>query len=255
MSAWGVKRRLSYLVIVLFFFSIIFFSFYLGFFRRPASCSDNIKNQDEINIDCGGTCKRVCLAEISPLRKNWVRFFKTGDGKYDVAALIENPNYNLGLESLDYTFKLYDADKFFITEKVGQTFVNSRDKFVIFEGSLDTGKRIPVKAIIDFVTPMTWSRIDPKKSRSPVNTQNKELMEGQTPRLSAEIINSSTLDLDGISITAVVYDEDDNAIAVSQTFVDYLKRGGVWKIFFTWPKPFATSHPTTQIYPRVDLVE
>ena len=254
MSSWSAKRRLLYLGAVLLFFAMAVSFFYVLFFRRPSSCSDNIKNQDEIDVDCGGVCKKVCALEISPLIKDWVRFFKIGDGKYDVAALVENPNFGLGLKGLDYVFKLYDIDNLFITEKSGHIFVNSRDKFVIFETGLDTGKRIPIKAMIEFKDRMVWSRVDPKKDKPSIVLQNQGLAEGQMPRLSTEVTNNSIFDLADMIVVAVVYDEDKNAIAVSRTFINYLKKGATEKISFTWPKPFVTSRPTVEIYPRVDLV-
>ncbi len=227
---------------------------YFVFFRVPASCSDGLKNQDELDVDCGGICKRVCEVEVSPLIKVWTRSFNTIEGRYDVATLIENPNFNLGLKELNYTFKLYDIDNLFITEKSGKVFVNARDKFIIFESGLDAGKRTPIKAIIEFKNPIVWSRVDPKKSKPPIVLQGKQLVRGQIPRLSAEVINDSIFDLTDMVITAVVYDEDNNAIAVSQTFINYLKRGSTGNISFTWPKPFAMNQLITDIYPRVDLV-
>lgn len=254
MSAWAIRRRFIYLGAIFLFFATIFFTVYFVFFRQPVSCNDNIKNQDELGVDCGGICKRVCSLEVSPLIKVWTRLFKTVDGKYDVATLIENPNFNLGIKELNYTFKLYDADNLFVTEKSGKVFVNSRDKFVIFEAGLDSGKRIPVKAIIELKEPIVWSRVDPQGIKPSIVIQDQELIEGQIPRLSAELINESIFDLTKMTITVVIYDEDDNAIAVSQTFRNFIKKGATEKISFTWPRPFAVSHPTITIYPRVDLV-
>jgi hypothetical protein len=253
MSSWAVKRRFYYLGTIFLFFGMITTGVYFSFFRQPASCDDRLKNQDELDVDCGGICKRVCDIEVSPLIKVWTRLFKTVDGKYDAATLVENPNFNLGIKELEYTFKLYDIDNLFITEKSGTVFVNSRDKFVIFEAGLDAGKRIPIKAIIEFKTP-TWTRVDPKKAKPLITLQDQQLIEGQIPRLTSELINESIFDLTDMIITAVIYDEDNNAIGVSQTFINYLKKGSTSKISFTWPKPFAVSQPTIEIYPRVDLI-
>ena len=247
--------RLIYFGAVFLFFGVIFAVIYSIFFIRPATCTDSVKNQNEIDVDCGGACKKVCAIEVSTLIKDWTRFFKIGDGKYDVASLVENPNYNFGIKELDYTFRLYDAENLFITEKIGHTFVNARDKFVIFESSLDTGQRIPVKAIVEFSPTILWSRVDSKSSKPSMVIQNQELVGGQTPRLSAEIINKSIIDLTDVIVTAVIYDEDGNAFAVSQTFLNQLKKGAGAPIDFTWPKSFTMTHTTIEIYPRVNLVD
>ena len=116
------------------------------------------------------------------------------------------------------------------------------------------GKRTPVKALIEFKTPMVWSRVDPKTSKPPLFIRNPNLNEGDKPRLLAEIVKSSVFDLTDVFVTAVIYDEDNNAIAVSQTFLNGIRNGATSNIFFTWPAPLATIHPTMEIYPRVDLV-
>ncbi|MEK9179526.1 MAG: hypothetical protein AAB893_03605, partial [Patescibacteria group bacterium] len=175
MSSWSVKRQATYLAIVLAFFGVIFVLVYLVFLRRPASCTDGLQNQTELGVDCGGVCEKVCAVEVSPLIKEWARLFKIGEGKYDVAALIQNPNFNLGLKRLDYTFKIYDRDNLFITEKSGSVFVNARDKFVIFETNLDTGKRIPINAIVEFKPDLLWSRVYPKFSKLQITVQNHVL--------------------------------------------------------------------------------
>jgi len=243
-----------YFAAVFLFFSVIFSVAYFTFLKESPSCFDGLKNQDEIDADCGGRCKKVCATEAAPLAKSWTRLFKVGDGQYEVAALIENPNFALGVEELDYTFRLYDADGLFVAEKGGRAFVNSRDKFIIFESGLDTGKRIPVKAFVNFDSNMVWSRIDPKISRIPISVLNQEFVEGPMPRLRAEVINNSIYDLVNIVITAVVYNEDDNAVAASQTLVDNLKKGMTRGISFTWPRPISTVHPRVEIYPRVNLL-
>ncbi|MBI3632460.1 MAG: hypothetical protein HY225_03360 [Candidatus Vogelbacteria bacterium] len=254
MSSWSVRRRLIYLLIVFLFFAVIFYSIYWIFLWHPASCSDNIQNQGELGVDCGGPCSRVCAVEVSPLIKDWARTFKVEGGKYDVAALIENPNFNLGLKKLDYKFTLFDSENVPITDKSGSVFVNARDKFVIFETGLDTGKRIPLKAIVEFSQDLTWTRVDPKANKPPIIVQNQVLTNGQMPRLVAELINDSVFDLSDIIITAVIYDSDNNAVAVSQTFVNGIQKGRSSDIFFTWPNPFLGDHQTFEIYPRVNLV-
>ncbi|MBI3633502.1 MAG: hypothetical protein HY226_04385 [Candidatus Vogelbacteria bacterium] len=255
MSSWSFRRQATYLTAILIFFGLIFASVYLVFFRKAPSCFDNIQNQGELGIDCGGPCSKVCSIEVSPLIKDWARLFKTGDGRYDVAALIENPNFNLGLKKLDYTFKLYDGENLFITEKSGSVFVNARDKFAIFESNLDTGKRIPIKTIIEFNPNLVWSRVDPEASKLPITVQNPILTEGTMPHLSAELVNNSVFDLSNILTTAVIYDDDDNAIASSQTFTNYIPKSRSSDIVFTWPITFTAQHPTFEIFPRVNLVK
>ena len=57
----SLKRTFRRVAIFLVFALIIGGASYLIFANKiPATCSDNIKNQNETGIDCGGSC-RACI--------------------------------------------------------------------------------------------------------------------------------------------------------------------------------------------------
>ncbi|MBI5449661.1 hypothetical protein HY948_05110 [Candidatus Gottesmanbacteria bacterium] len=254
MSSWRTGRRLFYLSLVLGFFLVVFLFFYFTIVRKPASCSDNIFNQNELAIDCGGSCAKVCPFEVSPIIKRWTRFFKISDGKYDVAALVENPNFGFGIRSLSYIITLYDRDNSIIVSRSGVTFANPKETFLVFENSLSAGQRVPVKAIIEFVGENVWSRVPAGVVMPKTKIQNMSLVEGVLPHLTAEFINESDLDLTDINLTTVIYDSDDYAMAVSSTYVNYIRRGEAEEVGFTWALPFASKAAVRQIYPRLNIV-
>lgn len=254
MASWRTERRLFYFLIVLGFFLAVFLFIYFGFINKPPSCSDRILNQNELDTDCGGPCARVCPFEVSPLVKRWARFFKIDDGKYDVAALVENPNFGFGVHTLPYIFTLYDKDNSIIVSRGGTTFANPKETFLIFESGLSTGQRLPVKAILEFTSGFIWGRVPTSIMVPTLKIQNMSLVEGKLPHLTAEFTNDSDIDLTDIGLNTVIYDSDDNALAVSSTYVNYIKRGETQEIGFTWNRPFEGKGAVKKIYPRLNIV-
>ncbi|MEK7066339.1 MAG: hypothetical protein AAB965_02075 [Patescibacteria group bacterium] len=254
MSNWRTERRLFYLFIVLGFFLAVFLFIYYAFIQKPVSCFDSAKNQDELGVDCGGMCSKVCSSEVSPLVKRWTVFFKTSEGQYDVAALVDNPNFGFGLRALNYTVTLFDKTNYVIVSKEGVTFANPSETFLIFENGLSSGQRTPVKAILEFTGDPVWIRVPAKVTMPKMTVQNMSLDEGALPHLTAELKNESDLDLSDIDVTAVIYDDEDNAIAVSSTFVNYIGRGEAQNIGFTWPESFSGKAAVKQISPRLNIV-
>jgi len=55
MFSWRSQRRIGAILVVFTFFGIFGAVSYWRFKALP-TCSDNIKNQDELAVDCGGSC-------------------------------------------------------------------------------------------------------------------------------------------------------------------------------------------------------
>lgn len=256
MVSWSTKRQLFYLLIFLFFVFTILTGVYFGFFRKQPSCFDGTLNQDELGIDCGGSCQAVCVTEVSSPVKRWVRVFKTRNGLYDVAALIENTNKNIGAGEFKYSFQVHDQNALLITEKSGTIFLNPNERMVIFESNIDMGKRIPGRAFVSFDSEdQNWQRVAEDAIRPKMTVKNIDIKNGKTPSLTADLINEHVADIVDIYVVAVVYDGDNNAVGVSSTFVDYLPKGSSRRIFFNWLDNFQNEPSSVEIFPRVNILK
>jgi len=224
-------------------------------FRTPPSCFDKVQNQDELGVDCGGSCSAVCQSEVIPLVKRWQRFFKMGEGRYDVVAWIDNPNINFGISKFKYRLALYDEKNVFIAERLGEVFLNPNEEKVIFEAEVETGNRVPKKAFLTEYKPeeQVWERITPDPKRPVLRVGNKNLKEGASPKISADIINDSPRDAEGVNVVVVAYDESGNAIAASATNIDVISKNSTEIAFFSWPASFGAKVANYDIFPRVNL--
>lgn len=234
MFSWSAKRRLIYVAIALVLIaSVVLVALII---LKPApSCTDGKKNGDELGVDCGGSCPKVCAAEIIPLKVLWYRLFDLGPGKYDVAALVKNPNLKHGAR-VSYIFRIWDKDSVLINTKRGEAFLNPKEDLVIFESRIEVGKKIPVRVAFDFETSPLWQKIDftvPQPTFSGKRFENEP-----TPRLVATIKNPGLSPIQNVEVFSVISNKEENAIAVSSTFVEGLLGGESRDITFTWPRPF-----------------
>ncbi|MBI2047753.1 MAG: hypothetical protein HYT27_01300, partial [Parcubacteria group bacterium] len=219
----------------------------------PPSCFDGKQNQDELGVDCGGSCKLLCAFEaVSPIIL-WSQSLEVESGKYDAVAHSENPNVASGVRAAAYSFKLYDENGILIAERVGKTFINPRERFTVFEGGIETGRRIPVRTFFEFITPLQW--VEVTDLAPTLSVQNEVFTnDGGKPKLKAEIINNSLGAIDGIGITAVLYDKNNNVIGASKTAVDELLPQSSKTISFIWPQSLRDETIRIEITPRVNIV-
>lgn len=249
MNSWA-QRRKSYITgsFILIVLGGIFFSYQST--QAGPTCSDGIRNQGEPAVDCGGPCARVCPFEATPLSVLWSRVLRVTEGRYDIAALIENKNSFFGVAVLPYTIKIYDANDILIAEKKGETFANPHQRFVLFLPNIDTGKRIPEHIALE-LGDFDWRRVKADYVAPTVSVEDKQLSSDPFPRLSATLTNSGLKPLVGLEVIAVLSDIDDNVLAVSRTEVGALARNESKEASFTWPESFGKEAAIIDLYPRV----
>lgn len=104
------KRLFKQIIIASILFAFIFligFAFYSK--NKPAAtCSDNIKNQKEEEIDCGGPCIPCDLKNNPPLEIQETPYFIVSDtNKIDIVFKILNKNNQWGVKYFSYKINLY----------------------------------------------------------------------------------------------------------------------------------------------------
>lgn len=236
MLSWSVRRRLIYLALALVAVAIAVVAAFI-IFQKPPSCDDGKRNGDELGVDCGGSCTQVCVTEIMPLKVLWSRLFDLGRGKYDVAALVKNPNLKHGASEIKYIFRLWDKDNLLINSKTGTAFANPKEDLLIFQSRVDVGKKIPTRISFEFENSPLWQKLD--RVAPQLTFSNKRFQNEPSPRLVATIKNDTITTASAIDVFAILSDIDQNAVAVSSTFLEELPAGESREISFTWPAPFA----------------
>lgn len=237
---WATKRKLEYFSIIAVLI-IVFVGLPLYFFvyQKP-TCFDKAKNGDETGIDCGGSCRLLCSAEVREPIARWdPRIFRISPGIYSVLSYFDNPNVTGEVLHAPYTLKLYDSAGVLVSERSGETFIPKGQTFAIYEPNFNTGERIPTRAIFSFAANLVWTKnLD---SVPELDITNKALQgEDKSPRIDAQVTNNSSSQVQNIELVAIINDSSGNAIGASRTLIEKINPSESTPIVFTWPLPFVT---------------
>lgn len=206
---------------------------FLYFYDSP-TCFDNIKNGSEQGMDCGGSCERLCQSAFQPPNVAWTRLEEVAPGLYNVAAYIVNPNPAAEARNVPYHIALYDTSGVLINDLNGKVTIPPHRNTLAFRGAVSAGKRLPAKALFEFQAPPNW--YEKKDTLSSLIIVNKEYLEEDTNSSLLVTLSNSGLEVIGpISVYAVLYDSEGNAVGFSKTTVDEIAIQGRAVAPFTWP--------------------
>lgn len=251
-SSWASARKTAYTISAVMFFIVIGVGIYFLHYYKAPTCTDGKQNQNEEGVDCGGSCAVTCAASVADPIILWSRTFPVTHGLYNAVAYIENPNSNLGVKMVTYRFKLYDEQNILVAERVGKAFIAPNERFAIFEPRINTGERIPKRTFFEFIKFSDWTKLNKEMPKILVRGEKFSNI-NVSPRVDATLQNGTIIDIAGINVVAIVYDKNDNAMAVSSTQVDKLKADSSYDVAFTWDVPFPSEPSRVEIIPRVDL--
>lgn len=216
------NRAIKQLVIASVFFVILIcvgFLIYYFIMKPEPSCFDNIKNQEEEEIDCGGPCLSCELVNIEEIKILWVKIVSNKEGFYDLAAKIKNPNQNYGSGNLPYKFQIYDSKNNLIAEYAGTTFILPNQTKYLIKTKAESSDLI-YRADIDF-TGIEWEKPD-NYYPPEFGIQQKEyrLLEDESIGFSqakAILVNKTNFDFEKIDVDVLLFDSLNNLIAVNST--------------------------------------
>ncbi len=234
---WAFWRRVQYGTgYLLTLLMMVTGVYYLYFYAAP-TCFDTEMNGDEIGVDCGGVCTRICAFTVAPPRVLWAQSFPANVGLYNAVAYVENSNPGAGTPELKYTFTLKDRDGV-ITTRSGVTVLPPQSTYPVFEGRIDTGGRTPTETILTLEPADMW--LPYAFGRSQFRTSDLALTGADArPRLQAQIENSELVLAEDIEVVATIFNAQGTPLTASQTFIDRLDGRARRDITFTWPRPIA----------------
>ena len=255
MTTWASRRKFTYastvIVALIIFITVPIFVF---FYKSP-TCFDNKLNGDEIGIDCGGSCSRLCQSAFLPPRQEWggAKIEKLAEGLYNVAAYIVNPNINGGAILVPYKISLYDSEGFPITERSGKINLYAHRNSLAFQPAVDTDGHVPVKAIFEFTSSPDWFKSSDELGGLVVVDKKYEESANES---SLEIIleNRTLYTYKDVKVGVVLYDVEGNTIGFSQTVVDEIPPKGKETASFTWSINRDGKVTTIEVLPSVKPV-
>lgn len=248
MSVWATNRRVMYISGVVAFFVVTIGVPAYFILKKPPTCFDGKLNQNERGIDCGGVCSLVCKQDTAPLSVLWSRTFSVSGAVHNSVAYVENPNADAIALNVPYVFRVFDEQNILITERRGTTDIMDNGIVPIFEGAIDMGWRKPARTFFEFTKQPVWVK-KPKMPRLVTSTRALQNVD-TAPYLEAEIRNEEVYEVRNLEVVATIFDEKENAIAVSRTIVPILAGQDSKKLTFTWPKPLSGKSSRIEVIAR-----
>ena len=225
---------------------------YFTQFYAPPNCFDGWRNGDELGVDCGGGCVRICAFSVQEPTVQWARSFRVTGGQYNAVAYVENPNREAATPSLRYTFSLYDEEGL-ITEQSGETILPPNNVYPIFEGRIDTGSRSPTRTFVELEEVSLWQHATAGREQFEVVERELRGADGK-PRLRATVRNTDLEEAREVEVVATILDVNGNALNASRTFVENFTPRSETEVVFTWLEPIATTLRSCEIPTDVALV-
>jgi len=233
MSSWSSRRKSIYAAIVIIVaVGVIglpaFFIFY-----KPPTCADGKKNQGEQGIDCGGPCEKLCPSAFQDAIVSWTHFEKLTSHLYNIASYIVNPNISGAAHSVPFHVQIFDDTGMLITDVSSTLNIPPHRNTLAFLSAVDVGERIPAAATFEFKSSPDWQKQYDTLDPLVVTDKNySEDVNGSS--LTIKIENTSVKPIGPLSVYAVLYDKDKNAIGFSETKLDEIAPKDTAIAPFTW---------------------
>lgn len=254
---WALKRQILYIIILLLVFSIFGFLIVRSYFDVTPTCMDNKQNGGELGVDCGGACVRACIFQVEEVSVLWARAFKIIPGRYNALAYIDNHNKNIAVNKINYKFRFADKNNIYIGKREGTAFIPPFGKFAIFEPAIEMGNSVPIYTTFEFTQVPDWISVSEEKvNKAKIFVSDVVLLnEATNPVLTLSVENRSLSSIPDVYVVAILYDENNNAVSVSRTYLDELVREEKKNIVFTWPEAFTSKIITKEIIPMYNIFD
>ncbi len=220
-----MKRTFKQLIYGLFYLACwtgIFLVIYNAFLKPAPSCFDNIQNQGEEGIDCGGPCAKVCTPGTLQPIAGGVSVFPLGSPSSTQQAIsllanIKNPNSDFAARSFSYAFGIYDANGNSLATSSGDSFVYAQEiKYIaVPRFSLPSGAKAD-HAIFTVSDPV-WAKASDYLPAA-LRVQNfAATVSGNNISVSGNLTNEDNVVFARVTALSVFYDGLGKLTGVSET--------------------------------------
>jgi hypothetical protein len=215
------KKQSIIAVVYLVIFALFLWWVYAIFLRVPQTCSDDIKNQDEVMVDCGGVCGGVCQEKV-PVKDMMVQekaVVYGGQNESDVLIKVYNPNDLYGAESFRYTVTIKDAMGATVAQKSDTSFILPKEtKYLIQIGLPIASDSVSADIVFESIDWKAFSGYQEKPVFSIVNKRYGPVISGVGfGQADGTLVNESGFDFQTIVVKVVLRDASAKPVAINQT--------------------------------------
>lgn len=231
-----IGKQLLYGLFYLALWGILGFLIYMLFLKPAPSCFDNIQNQSEEGVDCGGPCQTECLPQfIEPLSaRGGVSIFPVDSRHVDALVEIVNLNTSEAARSFNYAFTFYGASGASTTPISGKSYVYAGEIKYLAVSNVSVSE-IPAYADLTLSDPSWVAAGGFHKPKLAIQNYTTIVAPSGNLEVDGRIINQDAIPFDAINIVAIFYSSSGGPAAVSNTLITNLN--------LNESKAFTISHP------------
>lgn len=216
----AIKQLIYGTIHIIIFLSLAYGIYFFGIKPAP-TCTDGILNQDEEEIDCGGSmCESCEIRRLNPLQALPISLFPAEGGRAIALVELRNPNAGWGASTVTYIMNFYDASDALITSRAGETFIYANEVKFIGETDLaiDTSRVARSEILIE---PTMWQRRDAfskpnlpvRQVTTTIDTANDQLV------ITGNVTNEEAFRFTQMQVIGIIFDADGRRIGASKTFI------------------------------------
>lgn len=237
----GNKRRLKqflygagYIIVAFGFIFLI----YVVWLKPAPTCFDNVQNQNETGVDCGGVCQPCELKNLVPLDADWIKYFPAGN-QTAIVAKINNTNIRWAADSFTFALDIYGTSSVKIKTITGNSFIYSGEIKYLFELSDIDSKNISDVKI--FFSDVNWKEdiYFPKPLLTQVRGIKTEASQGGGVNVSGFVLNNNAFNLSKLGIIGFLSNSSAIQIGVSRTELENIAAFTEVPFKINFPKNFS----------------
>ncbi|MEI6479224.1 MAG: hypothetical protein WCO21_00105 [bacterium] len=204
--------------------SLSVFLIYRSYTTIPPTCFDNIQNQTETGIDCGGTCVSCEIKNLIPITQasEPLIFSNPTSGGTIVVFEVENQNSSHHATKFDYVINVFNPSGIKIETLSGSDALFANEKHYIYEPNIGTPKDNVGKISLDVLNPQ-W---EPSDTRVPPELTIGDIKTGLVNgglKVTGTIKNGNTFKASNVKIVAIIRNKNGFEFFASQIILTSIK--------------------------------
>ena len=242
------KQLIIITVVIVFISSIVFGIIWIR--KERTTCFDGIKNGQEEEVDCGGSCEKSCPPKKPESKALSIKKFQIieGGGKCDLVAIISNPNTVLGAQHVPYTFKWGGYTK------SSQFFIYPSEERYLADINIDC--QSSGEPTLEIGEPGSWEFFRGfEKPRLEIPDSKLNPLEGpyEFAEIVGNVFNKSSFDLQEIEIYAALQNNQEDIVAINKTTINAILVGEKREFRMFWTRPLMYNGGKIHFYTTSNL--
>jgi hypothetical protein len=255
---YRIRKQIIIIAIIVLFLALVGTGIYFLYLRSEPTCFDGIRNQDEEEIDCGGTICQSCeFKTIKNIEVVWAEAIVVDENRIDLVAKIRNPNPNYGAAALAYSFGIKNSSGQAIGKKEGSTFILPGSTKYIIENNFEIKEAVgPVDLTVSKKEDLGWQKLkDYQAIELFVLDKRFDILSQENfwARASGTVKNGTPFSFEKVNVNIVIFDKESKPIGAAKTEMRTLTAGEYRVFSVGWPNVFSAEFGAVEMQAETNL--